>query len=191
MIRKFLHLESAPTVVVALFQDLEGWPAWMSGVRTVKVLDRQNDRLRVELVQLQMGQTMRQVLDCRLDPTALHLRQIEGRFRRWEAHWRFVPSPGGRGTTAEMALDFDLGPLSLVVPKRMLHDAIDQIFRRTAVSVRERLATSGDSIPLAAEIAGDTGRALLEALRRGEGVVLEVAGRRYRLVADDARPDAS
>lgn len=184
MIRKLLHLDAPPEAVARLFHDLEGWPRWMSGVRSVTVLERQGARLRAEVVQVQMGQRLRQVIDFTVEPHGLLQDQVEGRFRRWQARWRFVPSPAGRGTTVAMALDLDLGPLRMVIPNRMVEDAVDHIFRSTGATLRELLGAAVGREP--ATLAEGDAQAVLAALRRGEGVVLEVAGRRYRLVPDDS-----
>ena len=129
------------------------------------------------------GRRLRQVMEFRCESRSLELRQIEGRFRRWSSRWRFVPASDGDGTTAAMELDFDLGPLGLVIPRRLVNVAIDDIFRHTASAAREQLLSRIEP-HASSTISGDAARTVLDALRRGERVVLEIAGRRYRLAPD-------
>ncbi len=180
MIRRFMHLDTPPAEVAALFHDLERWPEWVAGVRSLRVLERDRDRLQVEMVQAQMGRTFRQVLDCRLSPGGLAQRQVTGSFRRWDLSWRFQPPPDGHGTTVVMELELDLGALGMMVPTRLVQGAINQMCSRSVAAARQRLHRPA-AAEHAAAIAGDEAARVLAAVRSGRQVFLEVAGRRYRL----------
>jgi len=191
MIRKFARLDAPPEVVTSMFHDLEGWPAWMAGVRSVRTLERRDppehpERVRtIEVVQVQAGRALRQTLECRLEPRGLVQRQLRGRFRRWDAAWRFLEPPEGTGTTISFELEIELGLLGAVIPGRMVQAIIDDIFVATVRTARKHCRAL-----LAAEARPESGgptrhrladEVLLEVLAHPDHLEIRLGGKRYRL----------
>ncbi len=151
MIRKYIHIEAPVETVTALFHDYERWAEWMPGIRSVKVLERTGDLITIKLTHSQMGQTLRQIVECRLLPTGLAQRQIKGRFRKWDTKWRFQPSPKGSGTTIALEFDLDIGMLDMVLFSGLVRRSVDRMVRVCARNIQNRLdAQSGVQQPLAA-----------------------------------------
>jgi hypothetical protein len=196
VIRKFARLDAPPEVVARMFHDLESWPGWMAGMRSVRILERRDppehpEAVRVvEVVQVQAGRTLRQTLECRLEPRGLVQRQVRGRLRRWDATWRFMEPPDGRGTTISLELEIELGLLGAVIPTRMVQAIIDDIFVATVRTARQHCRE------LLAEAAARAGwpekqerhdrppgdELVLELLAHPDHLELRLDGRRYRLV---------
>jgi ribosome-associated toxin RatA of RatAB toxin-antitoxin module len=192
VIRKLLQLDAPLWAIEQMFLDYESWPEWMSGFRSVRILDRTDERVRIEAVQEHLGQRLVQVLDCRPGAGSLHQRQVSGRFRSWQAHWRFFVPPAGVGTVVEVRIDMDLGVLGLLVPSGRIYRALDQSFEETAKLAAERARRLARSRMEAVEAgsrvvtgADDPLQQLLEGSLDPERVVIELGGLRYRLVPVD------
>ena len=183
MIRKFARFDAPIDVVSEMFQDLERWPEWMPGVRSMRVLERSESSLTVETVQTQMGRTLRQIVKVRLGPRFLQQRQVRGRFRRWSADWRFLEPPGGRGTTVALELDIDLGVLGVLVPARTMQNAVDQIFTGTVRAARSRLQRLTADRAAAAVAAGAAGEPLIQVFLVDDVLEVRIGERRFRLDA--------
>lgn len=147
MIRKYVHVDAPVDRVTALFHDFEGWPQWMPGIRTVDLIERSGHKVIVKLVHRQMGQTIRQIVECRFPEAGLVQHQIKGRFRKWETRWRFQPAPKTSGTTIAMELEVQIGTLEGMFFSGLIRRAVDQMVRECARNIRRQLYIRAGETP--------------------------------------------
>lgn len=179
MIRKFGRIDAPPDAVARLFADVESWPAWMPGVKGLRVVERGERRLHIDVTQQFLGRDFRQELDARPSATGVALRQTEGVFRRWEAHWRFAPPPDGHGTTVSLELDFDLGWLAWLSPRALVQSTLDRLFTEGLQRAEQRLAAHPGALPEPSAAA--EGEVLLQVFETDGGLEIVAAGRRLAL----------
>ncbi len=181
MIRKFAHLAAPRQRAQEILGDIAEWPQWLPGVRSVEILERGRDRLRVDVRQKVRGWALDQVLELRYRADGFSQHQISGRLRRWDLNWRFFAPPDGGGTTLALEIDFDLGLMGLLMPARMLQRTIDQLFGEVASAAEGHLAEvlAAESAPAVAE-----GPPMVEIFETPEGgLEVWLDGRRYALRA--------
>ena len=178
--RKFARLSQPPEPVRELFWDVLNWPHWFPGIRSSRVLDEVGDLRTVELVQDVFGKEWFQRLEFETTPNGFRQRLLKGKLKRWDAEWRFLPTPDGSGTTFSLSLEIDLGILGRLTPSRVVQQAMDRLFRDVVVSARDRLREL-ETEPTESEEAS----ALLAVFSTPAGLELMVSGRRYRLVPID------
>lgn len=155
------------------FAEVDTWPLWMPGVERLEVLERSEQRLLIDVDLRQMGTHWRQTQEIRFTSDGLRQRQVAGKIRRWEAEWRFLEPPDGRGTTVSLGVDLDLGLLGVVIPNRFLQRSLEEGFEETLRRIQERAVTGGP-VPTSP-------RSLLRLVRTLGGLEVEIGEGRYRL----------
>lgn len=179
-VRKFAHLPAPPALVQEIFADVESWPAWMPGVRSVEVLERSGERVRATVDQTLRGRSARQLMEFHFHPDGMRQIQLAGWFKKWDARWRFLDPPERGGTTVALTVDLDLGLVGLLSPRSLVESTIDDIFRqvvRGAGSRTEEAMRRGG-------IAGEPGEILVEILQVPGGLEVKWASRRFTLRED-------
>jgi coenzyme Q-binding protein COQ10 len=128
-----IEIDAPPERCFALMTDYERIPAWQGAVRSIRVLERDEQG---------RGSVLEYEIDARLKTVRYRLRQIydephrlsseylEGDFRDFAGEWRFLAAGEGR-TRAELDLRIDpgrfvpapvRGAISDAVMKRALRD---------------------------------------------------------------------
>lgn len=185
MIRRLARIDAPVPAVRDVFLDTDAWPRWMPSVESTRTLVHDEDRRLVEVGLLVFGRRLLQKLDCREQGGRLIHRQVEGRFRKWEAVWDFRPPPEGDGTTASLTLDFDLGLVGRLLPGRLVGSWVSGLIDRTLEQGGRRareLARSRRQPTQAVEL----GQPLLEVFETVDGLEVRFAGRTFHLEAYEA-----
>jgi len=166
-------------LVKAMFADVGSWPQWMPGVLSVDLLQESGNTKRFELKQRQGGRELTQEMEVRLDSGGMKLHQVKGRFKKWEAHWRFLLPPDKDGTTLSATLELELGGiLGAFVPPRMIRGGVDRMFENMMKAAQRRARR------LSAERGRETGvegEILLEVFQTTGGLEVWIGGRKYLL----------
>lgn len=178
MIRKFGHLQAPPARVSELFGDLASWPAWMPGVRSLRVAGTSGTATLAEIDQEGLGRRFQARVEVTADQRSLRMRQVAGPFRRWESVWRFLAPPAGEGTTLALESEVELGGvLGLLSPAAVLESTADRFFADVLAGARERLERRpppGPRLPKDEEV-------LVRLLRTSRGLEVQVGTRRLLL----------
>ncbi|MCP4902521.1 MAG: SRPBCC family protein [bacterium] len=181
MIRKYVHVDAPVEDVAALFHHLEGWPEWMPGIRSVKILSRSNEMVTAKFVHRQMGQTFSQIVECRLQEDGLVQHQKKGRFRKWEMNWQFRTAPAGGGTTIALEMDIDIGALNSILFSGLLRRSADQIVRDCARNIRRRLYVQAGDRPTASALDSEI---LLQVFERDGELEVRIGDRIIRVATN-------
>jgi hypothetical protein len=106
--------------------------------------------------------------------------QTSGWFKRWEADWRIFKPPDQSGTTVSFELEVETGLLGLIMPRRMVQRAIDDIYNGVIRGARTkaRAAVTQHREPL--QVAGET---LLQVFETASGLEIRIGAKKYRLQA--------
>jgi ribosome-associated toxin RatA of RatAB toxin-antitoxin module len=126
--RRFAIIDAPPDVVRQVFVDFARWPEWMPGVQEVAILEASEDHAVLDVRHHQFGQTFHIKQRCWIESDGLRQSQISGKFKAWEARWRFVTPPEGEGTTVSCEMQLDPGLVAWILPKRMLRGLLDRLF---------------------------------------------------------------
>jgi hypothetical protein len=92
-----LRIAAPPDAVRAVLSDYERWPDLFDGRFRMAKLERLNGRVVTDLLITRW-------------PWPGEMRLIEGNFKRYRRHWRFIPEPNGRAvhTRAELEMLVDI-----------------------------------------------------------------------------------
>ena len=128
-----IEIDAPPERCYALMTDYERIPSWQGAVKSIDVLER-DDQGRGSVLEYEVDAkfkvvryTLRQVYD---EPHRLSSEYLGGDFRDFSGEWRFQPAGEGR-TRAELDLSIDpgrfvpgpvRGAISDAVMKRALRD---------------------------------------------------------------------
>jgi len=128
-----IEVDAPPERCFALMTDYERIPSWQGAVRSIRVLER-DEQGRGSVLEYEIDAKvrvvryrLRQVYD---EPHRLSSEYLGGDFRDFSGEWRFLPD-GGDGTRVELDLSVDpgrfvpgpvRGAISDAVIKRALRD---------------------------------------------------------------------
>jgi ribosome-associated toxin RatA of RatAB toxin-antitoxin module len=150
MIRKYARIDARPETVRGIFRDVERWPSWMPTIEALEVLERSEDRARVQVRERLLGRVSRRTLQLDFDHQGFVERQIAGRLKRWKTVWRFVDPPTGTGTVVSTLIDIDLGMMRYLVPRRSVQRLLDhfhdEIVSRAEARARRREETRPQTV---------------------------------------------
>ena len=180
--RKLGHIGASPELVRGMFCHLSRWTAWMPGVQSVSLLEEEEGHAVALIRQRWMGRAMNQKWEFRFGSASLDQVQLEGFFKKWETHWRFLESPNGEGTTLIAEADFDLGLFGRLMPRRVLQDTFDRMFEEVMDKARARAHAILSEETLSAPAAAQE-LPLLEIHESDRGLEVRMGGRRYRIEA--------
>ncbi|HEX9734645.1 MAG TPA: SRPBCC family protein [Thermoanaerobaculia bacterium] len=139
MIRKQTTLDVPAALAREVFFDTDAWPLWMPGVTATRTLRSADGYRLIEVVQTHFGRRYVQDLECRLVRSTVSHRQHRGWFEKFEVDWTCRERPGGSCTLA-VRLDFGMGMLGLVAPKRVvqvwMRGHLDQTIARASARAR-------------------------------------------------------
>ncbi len=150
MIRKFGSVGAPPNLVRRIFLDLESWPIWMPGIRAVRILERSGDQVVAEVQHARRPGFRKARLELREHSTGYFERQV-GSQAKWEADWRFLEEPRGRGTVVSCRIDFDLGLIGALAPRGMVQKFIDRTFDQALSGASGRARMTMAEHPVASE----------------------------------------
>jgi ribosome-associated toxin RatA of RatAB toxin-antitoxin module len=128
-----IEIDARPERCYALMTDYERIPSWQGAVRSIRVLER-DEQGRGSVLEYEIDAKVR-VVRYRLrqiydEPDRLSSEYLGGDFRDFAGEWRFLPA-GERGTRVELDLRIDpgrfvpgplRGAISDAVMKRALRD---------------------------------------------------------------------
>ena len=141
-----------PAELYAVITDFEAYPRLFREVKSVRVLERDGTRVRVEF-KLDLMVAVRYVLDLVCDSSALTVdwTYVEGEVvTRSQGSWRFVPQPGGTRLDYQVELAIN-APLPGFVVRR-LTDALVSASLPSMFSARAKPRVSptpsGSSAPI-------------------------------------------
>jgi ribosome-associated toxin RatA of RatAB toxin-antitoxin module len=108
-----LRIAAPPDAVRAVLSDYERWPDLFDGRFRMAKLERLNGRVVTDLLitRWPWPGEMRLLCETRELPGGDILTSlIEGNFKRYRRHWRFIPEPNGRAvhTRAELEMLVDI-----------------------------------------------------------------------------------
>jgi ribosome-associated toxin RatA of RatAB toxin-antitoxin module len=126
--RRFAIVDAPQEVVRQVFVDFVRWPEWMPGVQEVTILEASEDQAVIDVLHHQFGQSFHITQRCWIESDGLRQSQISGKFKTWEARWRFVDPPEGEGTTVSCEMELDPGLVAWILPRRMLRGLLDRLF---------------------------------------------------------------
>lgn len=172
--RRFGSIDLPEEVVQQVFVDFVRWPEWMPGVKEVTILERGNHQVTLDVLHHQFGQTFHITQRCIIEADGLRQSQISGKFRSWEARWRFVTPPEGRGTTVSCEMQLDPGLVAWILPRRVLHGFLDRLFEdclHGAEAQARAVIGAGDSAP--------EREVLLQVFETDSGLEIWFEGRRF------------
>ena len=172
--RRFGSIDAPEEVVRQVFADFVRWPEWMPGVQEVTVLEVGDGEAKLDVLHHQLGRTFHVTQRCTIEADGLRQSQISGKFRSWEARWRFVTPPEGRGTTVSCEMSLDPGRVAWFLPRRVLHGFLDRLFEdclRGAEAQARAVSDAADSA---------TGReVLLQIFETETGLEIFFEGQRF------------
>jgi ribosome-associated toxin RatA of RatAB toxin-antitoxin module len=131
--RRTIEVDAPPERCFALLTDYERLPSWQDTVRSVEVLERDEQGLasvvayEIDAKVRTVRYRLRQIYD---EPRRLASEYLDGDFRDFSGEWRFAPAGEGR-THVELDLRIDPGrfvpgpvraAISDAVMKRALRD---------------------------------------------------------------------
>jgi len=94
--------------VYRVAKDVERFPEFMPDVQSIRIRDRNGERVTVEWVGLMQGRKIRWVEEETWDDAAHRstFRLVEGDFSKFEGSWSFAAVP--EGTQTSLALDYEM-----------------------------------------------------------------------------------
>jgi ribosome-associated toxin RatA of RatAB toxin-antitoxin module len=184
MIRKFGRVHATPATVRSIFLDVEGWPSWLPGTESVKVLERTDTTMVVELDGHHMGNRLNGVFDCRISDDSFVQNQRTGRLKRWDTTWRFISPPDGHGTTLGCEIEIDAGLIGSLVPDRFFRRFVHRVFAQTVVNLNAIASELARSSRLEPATNGEA-ETLLEIFETPIGYEILVGGKRIKLADED------
>jgi ribosome-associated toxin RatA of RatAB toxin-antitoxin module len=173
--RRFGSIEAPEEVVRQVFLDFVRWPEWMPGVQEVTILEAAEDQAVLDVIHHQFGQTFHIKQRCRIEPDGLRQNQISGKFKSWEARWRFVTPPEGVGTTVSCEMQLDPGLVAFFLPKRVLRGFLDRLYE-DCLSGAEAQALA---ISATTEAPGAGRETLLQVFETDTGLEIWIEGQRF------------
>ncbi len=185
MIRKLARIDAPVEAVLEVFRDVDNWPQWMPSVASTRILSSSANLRLVEVILLVFGRRLVQKLECRERDGRLIHRQIEGWFRKWEATWAFRSPPEGQGTIVSLTLEFDLGVVSLFVPRKFIANWVGDLIAGTIENARERAQRFARRRREPTQ-AVRPGRPLLTVYETADGFEVQFAGRTFLIEATDS-----
>jgi ribosome-associated toxin RatA of RatAB toxin-antitoxin module len=187
MIKKMTSLAVPVAPVQEVFNEIEAWPQWMPAIRRVRVLQKTESLAQVEVRSVMLGMEFDQTVEFRLQPGRVNQKQIAGRFKKWEADWRFLPSPDGNGTTLSVTLDIDFGILGMFVPQQKVANAVNEWFtqlaQKTEERTRKRLLQRPPAPSAAGPSAGAPAEIVLQVYQTTEGLEVWIGQQRFFIPA--------
>ncbi len=192
MIRKLARIDAPVEAVLEIFRDVDNWPQWMPSVASTRILSSSANLRLVEVILLVFGRRLVQKLECRRQDGRLTHHQVEGWFRKWEATWAFRPPPEGPGTVLSLTLEFDLGVVSLFVPRKLFADWVGDLIAETIEAARRRAQRDARRHREPTQ-AVRVGQPLLTVYENADGFEVHFAGRAFQIEATDpvAEPEDS
>lgn len=172
--RRFGSIDAPHEIVRQIFVDFVRWPEWMPGVREVTILEAGETHATLDVLHHQFGQTFHIRQRCIVDADGLRQSQISGKFKSWEARWRFAPPPEGKGTTVSCEMELDPGFVSRLLPRGVLRGFLDRLFEdclRGAEAQALALSEAAESAP--------EREVLLQVFETEEGLEIWFEGRRF------------
>jgi ribosome-associated toxin RatA of RatAB toxin-antitoxin module len=123
--------------VVEIAKNVEAYPSFMPDVKSVKVLESQDDgRLqRVEWVGIikQFGREIKWVQEDRwVSPTRVEFHQIEGDYDKMEGYWQFAEVDGSTEFTNVLEYEYRVPLLGALVTK-----VVDFLVRQNLESIMD------------------------------------------------------
>jgi ribosome-associated toxin RatA of RatAB toxin-antitoxin module len=134
------EIEASPQACFDALTDFERLPEWQGAVRTVEVLER-DEQGRGAIVEYEVDARvkrvryrLRQVYD---EPHRLASEYLGGDFRDFAGEWRFIEIDGGHRTRAELDLRIDPGrlvpgPVRALIADAVMHRALRDLQRHLA-----------------------------------------------------------
>ncbi len=181
MIKKVARIDAPLEAVKGVFADVLNWPQWMPGIQSAKILKGSDDQFLAELKQHQLGRRSTQVMEFRLHAQGIHQRQLSGWFKHWEADWRFLQPPDGKGTTVSFAVQFDMGLLGFFASSRMIQQTVDRLFDEMMTSVERRVHSLSIDGPMLAPETDLEEETVLEIFQTSTGLEVRIDGKKYLL----------
>lgn len=172
--RRFAIIDVPPDIVRQVFVDFVRWPEWMPGVQEVTILEASDDQAVLDVLHHQFGQTFHIKQRCWIESDGLRQSQISGKFKTWEARWRFVTPPEGEGTTVSCEMQLDPGLVAWILPKRMLRGLLDRLFDECLDRAEAQALLLTDT----AEV-GAGEETLLQVFETESGLEIWVEGQRF------------
>lgn len=187
MIKKMTSMAVPVDSVQEVFKEIEAWPQWMPAIRHIRVLEKTESAAQIEVRSVMLGMEFDQTMNFRILGRRIVQKQIAGRFKKWEADWRFLPSPDGAGTTLSMSLDMDFGFLGMFVPRRTVANEVNEWFNELAARAEARTknrllqrssAAVAGNVPAPAQ-----GETLLQVYQTADGLELWIGQLRFVMPA--------
>jgi ribosome-associated toxin RatA of RatAB toxin-antitoxin module len=132
-------IAASPERCYAALADYEHLPDWQGAVRSVKILER-DEQGRGSVVEFEVDAkvksvryTLRQVHD---EPRRLGCEYVKGDFRNFSGEWRFEPRDGGESTHVVLDLTIDPGRF---VPGPLRGAISDAVMRRALKDLKAHL----------------------------------------------------
>jgi ribosome-associated toxin RatA of RatAB toxin-antitoxin module len=137
-----IEVDAPPERCFALMTDYERMPSWQGALRSVRVLER-DDQGRGSVVSYEVDARLkvvryrlRQVYD---EPNRLASEYLGGDFRDFSGEWRFLPAGEGR-THVELDLRIDPGRF---VPGALRGAIADAVMKRALRDLKREAETHG------------------------------------------------
>lgn len=153
----------------------------MPGVRSVRILEEDERNVIALLRQRWMGRELEQKWKFELGDGFVRQEQLEGFFRKWVNHWRFLEPPGGDGTTVMVEIDFDLGFLGRISPQRWIQDSLDRMFDEVIDKAEARVRSILTGETMSTPLRMPEEQALLQIVETERGLVVRLGARKYLL----------
>lgn len=187
MIKKMTSLAVPVEAVQEVFKEFEAWPQWMPAIRHIRILEKTETMVQVELRSVMMGMEFEQTMEFRPVGRRILQKQLEGRFKKWDADWRFFPSPDGSGTTLSMTLDVDFGFLGMFVSQRAIANEVNDWFSQLATRAEQRtkqrlLQRSSEALAVSTP-APAQGETVLQVYQTAEGLEVWIGQLRFVIPA--------
>ena len=138
-LEKVARLPGAPDRARRLFLDVAAWPDWLPGVVSAQIRETRGETRVVDLEQRVGGRRTRQTAAIEPTDDGFTQRRLAGEPRRWSLDWSFRTAPVEGETTLHLTVDYDFGLWSLMAPRRVVEEALDQHFEELVAAASQRL----------------------------------------------------
>jgi ribosome-associated toxin RatA of RatAB toxin-antitoxin module len=126
-------VECSAAAFYAMVEDIEAYPSFLSWCAAARVRERTPERTVATLTLSAKGIRRSFTTENSNRPgQAIDMRLLEGPFKRFGAHWRFMPLSAG-AAKVEFALEYEFS-------SRVMAALLDPVFKRLADSTVEAFA---------------------------------------------------
>jgi hypothetical protein len=147
----------------------------MPGIEALTMRETSGARRVADLRQRLGARAFELRLEIEITAAGLKQRQLSGWFRRWEAEWRVLESPGG-GATLALRLAMELPGLARMLGAARARAEVDRFFRDLVRAAEARLLA-----PAPVPAASEPPEFLLEVFETPAGLEVRWNGRTYLL----------